>query len=257
LTDGLFNVISDPDPGHAGRRYSMGQESLASGTGKNPSGIETGFILSINIYMAFVFLTLAVFMVFRESRIIKNDFINYCKRETDHLSFKAARSIGFEELTLADYVNDLKKQDSILYAFILNNRNEVLYFFDRRGQTQGKTYSYREQFNDPVKRDIDTTRVSGIITELEYKDKDSGGKIYDFSMALTSGLKSQAGTGIAITGFSDRHVNRSIRASYTVIFTLSLLYFIISVFIIKFLVVIHRKKQVQKTDENISPAVGG
>jgi hypothetical protein len=213
----------------------MEHEPSAIEPAKNTSGKNPEFIISLNLFIAFVILSMSAFMFFRESRIIKNNFIDYGKREIEHLARKTGQSLGIEELTLAEEINELKKHGSVIYVYILNDRNEVLHYFDRRTHGKDNGYELRKPFNDPVKRNTGNASFTEAISITDYKDRSTGSGIYDFSRVVTSGITKRIKPGTVIIGLSDTAVNASLITSLKVVLSLSFFYLFLSFYIIRIL----------------------
>jgi cell division protein FtsL len=92
-------------------------------------GITLKLSLAIISLVSVIILTIAVFIVYRESKILQEQIFNFVQREVVHLSNTAQQTIGFDELTLSDTVNELKKLDFLKYAFVLNSNNEIIILF--------------------------------------------------------------------------------------------------------------------------------
>lgn len=173
-------------------------------------GITLKLSLAIISLVSIIILTIAVFIVNRESKILKEQVENFVKREVVHLSNTAQQTIGFDELTLSDTVNELKKIDFFKYVFVLNNKNEIIYYFDRRGP-QGETiHEERKVLNDSVQRILEDRSDPSSIDIVDYPDDAGKGRIYDFSKLVLSRVDNKTKAGVVIIGMSDVLIRREI-----------------------------------------------
>jgi len=172
-------------------------------------GIRLKLAFSIIMMVTFIILTIAVFIVYRESDLLRNQIISFAKREIVHLSNTAQQTIGFDELTLSDAVNELKKTDSFQYVFVLNRNNEIIYYFDKRKGDRYK-HSLRKEISDGIDRKIDKREKPAEIEVVSYKDVESRGRIYDFSRYVLSRLDNKTKSGVVIIGMSDNVIRKEI-----------------------------------------------
>ncbi|HNX22744.1 MAG TPA: SpoIIE family protein phosphatase [Spirochaetota bacterium] len=166
-------------------------------------GISLKFSLAIISLVSVIILTISVFIVYRESGLLKEQVFNFTKREIVHLGNTAQQTIGYEELTLSDAINELKKIGYYKYVFVLGSNNEVLYYFDRRGADGDVQHEERKQFNDSIIRTLEGRSDPDSIDVIDYKDEPSGGIIYDFSKIVYSRADSKIKAGVVIIGMSD------------------------------------------------------
>jgi sigma-B regulation protein RsbU (phosphoserine phosphatase) len=166
-------------------------------------GISLKFSLAIISLVSIIILTIAVFIVYRESGLLKEQIFNITKREIVHLGNTTQQTIGYDELTLSDAVNDLKKIEYYKYVVVLGAGNEVLYYFDRRSAEGDVKHEVRKQFNDSIVRTLDKRSDPDSIDVTDYKDTNSGGTIYDFSKIVYSRADSKVKAGSVIIGMSD------------------------------------------------------
>ncbi len=172
-------------------------------------GIRLKLALSIITMVSFIILTIAVFIVYRESNLLRDQIINFAKREIVHLSNTAQQTIGFDELTLSDAVNELKKTDFFRYVFVLNRNNEIIYFFDKRNGEEFK-HTLRKKLADGIGRNLEKRSSPGEMEILDYKDKETGSRIYDFSRFVLSRIDGKTKSGVVIIGMSDDVIRKEI-----------------------------------------------
>ncbi|MCL1864296.1 MAG: SpoIIE family protein phosphatase [Spirochaetes bacterium] len=190
-------------------------------------GISLKFSLAIITLVSIIIISIAIFIVFRESNLLKEQIINFANREVIHLSNTAQQTIGFDELTLADAVQELKKIDYFTYVFVLNSNNEVLYYFDRRDEAaenkEGKL------FNDSIPRNLENRSDPNVIDVTDYKDKLSDGVIYDFSRIVYKRIGNNIKIGSVIIGMSDSIIRAESANIKRMIAVFSLIYLAISI----------------------------
>lgn len=205
-------------------------EEIISATQKKIRfGITLKFSLAIISLVSAIILTIAVFIVYRESDILKEQVFNFVQREVVHLSNTAQQTIGFDELTLSDSVNELKKLDFLKYVFVLNNNNEIIYYFDRRGPEGETKHEERKVLNDNVQRVIDE-RSDRTATEIkDYHDETGAGKIYDFSKIVLSRIDNKTKAGVVIIGLSDIIIRKEIENVKKLIIIIFLGFLVISI----------------------------
>ena len=192
-------------------------------------GITLKLSLAIISLVSVIILTIAVFIVYRESKILQEQIFNFVQREVVHLSNTAQQTIGFDELTLSDTVNELKKLDFLKYAFVLNSNNEIIYYFDRRGPDGDRKHEERKVLNDGVQRVIDD-RSDKAATEIkDFPDETDGGKIYDFSKIVLSRIDNKTKAGVVIIGMSDFIIRKEIENIKKLIMIIFLGFLVISI----------------------------
>ena len=116
------------------RRSDRGDEQKP---GRRPGvrfGIRLKFTLAILSLVVLIIISMTLFFIVRESNILKMQVMSAVERETVHLANTAQQSIGVDELSLIAAINDLKKIDYILYAFVLDKDDTVGQHFDRRSE---------------------------------------------------------------------------------------------------------------------------
>jgi hypothetical protein len=211
------------------RAVSGAEEVTSSPKKKIRFGITLKLSLAIISLVSVIILTIAIFIVYRESDILKEQVFNFVQREVVHLSNTAQQTIGFDELTLSDTVNELKKIDFLKYVFVLNSNNEIIYYFDRRGKDGETKHDERTPLGDAVQRIIDE-RSDKTSTEIkDYPDESGKGKIYDFSKIVLSRVDNKTKTGVVIIGMSDLVIRKEIENVKKLIMIIFLGFLVISI----------------------------
>lgn len=137
----------------------------------------------------------------RENIIFRNQLIGSGVREVEHLASRGSESIGFEEITLMDYIKDLKNNQAIVYAFIINNRNEIIYSFDK------ETASTEDKLRDLTEERIISDYTKGAVKIYTYKSNVPGEEIYHFSIPFSSRVNKDKNPGIAVIGINSKSVH--------------------------------------------------
>ncbi|MCL2155172.1 MAG: SpoIIE family protein phosphatase [Leptospirales bacterium] len=179
-----------------------------SGGKKIRFGISLKFSLAIIMLVSIIILSIAVFIVYRESSLLKEQIFNFAKREVIHLGNTAQQTIGFDELTLSDAVQELKRIDYFSYVFVLNRNNEMLYYF-YRGKDENTENKDEKLINDLIVRNLknlenlENDSDPDAIDVIGYIDKFSDGVIYDFSTIVFRRVGDRIKLGAVIIGMSD------------------------------------------------------
>lgn len=192
-------------------------------------GISLKFSLAVITLVSSIILTIALFIVFRESGLLKDQVFNFTKREIVHLGNTAQQTIGYEELTLSDAVNELKKIESYRYVFVLGKENEVLYYFDRRGSDGDIEHAERKPLNDSIERVLDNRGDPESIDVYDYRDPVNGGRIYDFSRIVYSRAGKGIKAGSVIIGMSDTVIRNEVAKLKKLILFIFLGFLVISI----------------------------
>lgn len=127
----------------------------------------------------------------REDQIIR-------KAESDlaDLADITADSIGVDELMLINYVNRLKKNNAYAYLFVLDNKNMIVQYFDRRGRHE----SGRALSDIPGRKLPDSGRQAA---KTVYPLEKTGEMIHDFSIAVNDRFGNRR-LGSVILGLPDK-----------------------------------------------------
>ena len=207
-------------------------------------GISLKFSLAIITLVSIIILSIAIFIVYRETNLLKEQIFNFAKREVIHLSNTTQLTMGFDELTLADTVKELEKIDYFRYVFVLNNNNEVLYYFDRR-KNEPVEHEKGKLINDSVARNLEGRSDLDAIDVVDYADEFSDGVIYDFSKTVYRRVGNQAKMGSVIIGMSDsviREESASIKKTIAVFFFVYLAISILGAVILSMIIIRPIKK---------------
>ena len=173
-------------------------------------GIRFKISVAIISLVSLIILSIAVMVIYRESNLLKEQIVGFAEREVEHLANTAQQTIGIDELALSDAVNELRKIEFFRYVFVLNARDEILYYFDRRGSEEGTLHAERKPVSDGVTRDLNLTEKPGDVRIIEYKDPDSAGEIYDFVLPVASRIDSKRKVGAVVIGMSDIVIRKEI-----------------------------------------------
>lgn len=187
------------------------EEKKIPAKGKFRFGIRLKFSVAIISLVSVIIVTIAVMVIYRESDLLKEQIVNFAKREVVHLANTAQQNIGIDELALADAVRELTKIDFFRYVFVLNSRDEILYYFDKRGSEGNTSHVERKPLNDNVNRELKLEPGSEEVPILEYKDPDVTGKIYDFAMSVPSRVDNKVKIGAVVIGMSDIVIRKEIQ----------------------------------------------
>lgn len=206
---------SRPDAGKA--REGAAQEAAPAGGRRVRFGIRLKFSLAIISIVVLIIVSLTMFFMWNESSLLKAQVMQMVERETVHLANTAQQSIGVDELSLIESLNDLKRIKHIKYAFILDRGDLVIRYFDRRG-----TRELERPLNDRVERGLEKRAAKTDILVLNVDDPtDSRGTIYDFSKTVLDKLDRKIGT--VVIGLSDIIIRDEITKLVEFIIPISLL----------------------------------
>ncbi len=196
--------------------------------GKFRFGIRLKFSVAIISLVSVIIMTIAAMVVYRESNLLKEQIVNFAKREVIHLAGTAQQNIGIDELALSDAVNELAKIDFFRYVFVLNSSDEILYYFDKRGDGN-ISHVERKPLDDNVERKLDLLQGSDDVPVLEYADPDAAGKIYDFAVPVSSRIDSKRKIGAVVIGMSDIVIRNEIQNITRLIVVFFLGFLVVSV----------------------------
>ncbi|HOK92122.1 MAG TPA: PP2C family protein-serine/threonine phosphatase [Spirochaetota bacterium] len=193
----------------ADNREEKFSENLLKPKKKIRFGITLKFSLAIIVLVCAIILTIALFIVYRESAILREQIFNFVNREVVHLSNTTQQLIGYDDLTLSDAVDELKKINFFRYVYVLNNKNEVVFGFNRKGGDY-KEIPLRELLNDGVARNLDSRTIPDSIDIVSFKDKESNSEIFDFSKIVYSRKDGKTKVGVVIIGMGDDIIRQEI-----------------------------------------------
>jgi len=162
-------------------------------------GLRIKFSLAIMTMVSLIIATIIIFFTYRETGLLRGQIFQFVNRETVHLSNTAQQSIGFEEIAIIEAINDLKNFSFISYAYVLNEKDRIIQYFDLRGE---------QSIGEPIRNDIDRKfkerSDNENISIIETPDPaDSSGKIFDFSKNVINKFTGRK-RGAVIIGLSDR-----------------------------------------------------
>ena len=209
-----------------GRERGTGKEKAAVAAA--PAGVRFGirlkFSLAIISMVAFIIVSITLYFVWRESTILKTQVMRAVESETIHLANTAQQSIDVDELSILSAINYLKKIEYIKYAYVLDRKDLVVQYFDRRG-----TRPLDQALKDNIDRRLAARGDDEKILVLDVPDsQDTQGKIYDFSKIVQNKLDRKK-LGTVIIGLSDIIIRKEILNLVTFVVPLSLLFLAISI----------------------------
>lgn len=192
-------------------------------------GIRLKFSLAIIALVSTVIFTIAVFIVYRESDLLKKQVFDFTEREIVHLRNTVQGAYEVEDAGVIDAVNELRKIGYFKYVFALNEKNEIISCFDRRGPSGETVYERNTVFRDMVTRNLEPGDNPNAVTVAEYRDPDIGGKIYDFSRPVMDKLTGKTKIGFVIIGMSDSIIRNEINSVKKLITYIFLGYLAVSI----------------------------
>jgi len=215
------------------RKEKAGPEARGSdrGTAEKPEqhpgvkfGIRLKFSLAIISLVVLIIISMTLFFIVRESNILKMQIMSAVERETVHLANTAQQSIGVDELSMIAAINDLKKIDYIMYAFVLDKDDTLAQYFDRRGDR-----AISGPLNDRIDRKLASRAQSSDILILNLDDPGNmGGRIYDFSKTILNKVDKRK-IGTVIIGLSDIVIRNEIENLVKIIVPIALGFLLISI----------------------------
>ncbi|HPG49352.1 MAG TPA: SpoIIE family protein phosphatase [Spirochaetota bacterium] len=195
----------------------MAGEAAPAGRRGVRFGIRLKFSLAIISIVVMIIVALTLFFIWNESSLLRTQVMQMVERETVHLANTAQQSIGVDELSLIEAINDLKKIKHIKYAFILDRDDLVIRYFDRRG-----TRDLEKPLSDRIDRKLaDRTASAEILVKNVEDPTDTLGTVYDFSKTVMDKLDRKIGT--VVIGLSDIIIRDEIAKLVKFIIPMSLL----------------------------------
>ena len=116
--------------GHKENKENIKRNNDTDKRKKVKSSLRLKFSLAIIFLVSLIVFTSALYFIWRESELLKNQIFEFVKREIVHLSNTAQQSIGIDELAIIASVDDLKTIKFIKYAYVLDRENNIIQFFD-------------------------------------------------------------------------------------------------------------------------------
>jgi len=186
--------------------------------------IRLKFTLAIISLVVLIIVSMTLFFIVRESNILKMQIMSAVERETVHLANTAQQSIGVDELSLIAAINDLKKIDYIIYAFVLDKDDAVDQHFDRRGER-----AIAGPLNDGIDRKLSSRSQDTEILILNLDDPTNrGGRIYDFSKTIQNKVDKRK-IGTVIIGLSDIVIRNEMENLIKIIVPIALGFLLIAI----------------------------
>lgn len=206
------------------RRGEVKKQSKRAGTKKAKVrfSLKFKFSLAIITLVAAIILIMTYFIISAQTDVLKKEMIKLAKREIEHLHNTSAdaMSIG-DDLALTNVISDLKKLESIKYAFILEKDNRIRQNFDPE---KNGTILEDEHMKEIASYSNKTEPLS-----LTIPDQDEGGMIFDFSKPLFHKIyKTRIGT--VRLGFSDKMIRDQIASVTKNILIIALFFLGASIF---------------------------
>jgi serine phosphatase RsbU (regulator of sigma subunit) len=179
--------------------------------------LKLKFSIMIITLVVAIILIMTYFIINTQTEVLKKEMIKLAKREVEHLQNTSADAISAgDDLALVALINDLKRLESIKYAYILDKDNRIKQNFD---QERNNTILEDEHMKEIASYGDKVEPLS-----LTIPDEKEGGMIFDFSKPLYHKIfKTRIGT--VRLGFSDKAIRDQI-ASVTKNITIIALFFI-------------------------------
>ncbi len=185
-------------------------------------GLRLKITVSIITLVAAVLGTIAVYFIFRESELLRNQIFDSMKREIEHLAGTAQESIGVDELAIISSIKNLEKISYIKYAYVLNRDGQVIQYFHRT-----KKMNPGEKLDDGLARSFNEGTSETKIIDIE-DSEDSSGRIHDFSRPVLNKLDGKP-IGMTVIGLSDIIIRKEIANMIRIIGIISLIFLGISI----------------------------
>jgi serine phosphatase RsbU (regulator of sigma subunit) len=160
------------------------------------------FSIAIITLVAAIILIMTYFIINSQTEVLEKEMIKLAKREIEHLYNTSSVAVSInDELALIPIISDLKKLESIKYAYILDADNKILQNFDPEKNGTVLEDEYMKQIR---KYDNRKEPLSLVIPD------DEGGLIYDFSKPLFHKIYDTR-VGTVRLGFSDKMIRDQIQ----------------------------------------------
>lgn len=179
--------------------------------------IRYKFALAILSLVSLIIVTMAMYIRKETSDMLKEEIINFAKRETEHLSLIAQESLrSRDDLALITSMNNLKSISMIEYAQVVDDKLIVRMALSEK--ENGEDVSKK-----PEVKDILQNKEKNKIIDKKFNDEKSGGTIYEFSSHVFNPLNN-AWAGFVRLGFSDRIVRDKIMRITIIIAIIALVF---------------------------------
>lgn len=191
--------------------------------------LKMKFSFAMILLTAVIIVFMAAYLIYDESKILRESIINLAEREIDHLSTTTQDALSTDDIfPIIALMNDIKKMESIKYAYVVDNERRVQASTDDKliGTIQDDKYTKQAvEYKEKEK----TLRV-------EYDDpKEKGILIYDFSKPIFDKLTGKRRIATARIGFSNKIIIKQIENVTRIIIIISLIFIAVSIIIAFFL----------------------
>lgn len=202
---------------------------MAENTGEKPAvrkkrkvrfGLRFKFSLAVTLLVTLIVATIAVFFVWRESNLLRNQYMQLVERELQRLAAVASRAIATQdELAITAPIEQLKELSYIRYAYVLDTEGNVIRSFHRSKELQ-----MGEKLEDGVNRILPET--AGPVQSTIYDDPEARpGSIIDMATIFTHPFQ-ERNLGAVVVGMSDSVIREEIYnlTRYIITFSLGFLF---------------------------------
>ncbi len=204
-------------------------DDLQNGQGKDDKsmkvrfGLRLKFSLSVISLVSVIIVSITGFLVWRESRLLREQIFQLTEREIIHLANTALESIGADELAIIAAMKDLEKIPYLRYAFVLDKNDNIIQYFDKReGRDIGRP------LNDGISRKMESRTDEQIMIVSVQDPLDRNGRIYDFSRLVFSKFNNNK-IGSALIGLSDEVIRHERENLVKIVIPIFLLFLGISI----------------------------
>ncbi len=215
------NAEQEQDSGNgSGRTGKEKKEKKEKSTGVRFS-LRLKFSLAIIGLVTMIILTITAYFTWRETNLLEEQIFRFVEREVVHLTNTAQQSIGLDELALIAALQELKEIDFIRYAFVLNANNEIIQYFDKRGEQD-----IWQEVEDPINRNLESRDESDQIKITEGKDE--LGKLFDFSRTVLNTFDGRK-IGVVIIGLTSNIIRQEMISLLRIIIIISVGILVLSI----------------------------
>ncbi len=196
------------------------KEQLSSPAAKRVKfSIRYKFALAILSLVSLIIVTMAVYIRKESSDMLKEEIINFAKRETEHLSLIAQESLrSRDDLALLTSITSLKSISMIEYAQIIDDKLIV-----RLALSEKENGEDLNKKKDEELREVLEKKEKNKIIDRKYHDRKSGGIIYEFSAHIFNPMN-DSWAGFVRLGFSDRVIREKVMQMTIVIAIIALVF---------------------------------
>ncbi len=212
-------IAEDMEKGKKGKKKKPSRDTASKKTRVRFS-LKLKFSIAIITLVAAIILIMTYFIISTQTEVLKKEMIRLAKREVEHLHNTSADAMSAgDDLALVEIINDLKRLESIKYAYILDKDNRIKRNFD---QARNNTI-----LEDEYMKEIASYSDRSEPLSLTIPDEKEGGMIFDFSKPLYHTVFKKTRIGTVRLGFSDKAIRDQI-ASVTKNITIIALFFIVA-----------------------------